>query len=102
MHLFSGLRLITSSLGPTRIYASGGTRYWKDGRDVPDVMAGVYDYAATDRSGPFNLQVRVNFIDGGGGGEQIALVGTEGKMIVRGNSVEVLRSKMAQAPGFGG
>lgn len=101
VHLFSGLHLITSSLGPTRIYTSGGTRYWKDGRDVPDVMAGVYDYPATDKSGPFNLQVRVNFIDGGGGGEQIALVGTEGKMIVRGNSVEVLRSKMAQAPGFG-
>jgi predicted dehydrogenase len=102
VHLFSGLHLITSSLGPTRIYTSGGLRYWKDGRDAPDVMAGVYDYPATATAPAFNLQVRVNFIDGGGGGEQIALAGTEGKMIVRGNSVEVIRNKMAQAPGFGG
>lgn len=102
VHLFSGLHLIAGSLGPTRIYASGGLRYWKDGRDAPDVMVGVYDYPATERSPAFNLQVRVNFIDGGGGGEQLALVGTEGRMIVRGGSVEVVRSKMAQAPGFGG
>ncbi len=102
VHLFSGLHLIVSSLGPTRIYASGGLRYWKDGRDVPDMMTGVYDYPATAKAAAFNLQVRVNFVDGGGGGEQIALVGTEGKMIVRGSSVEVIRNKMAQAPGFGG
>ena len=102
VHLFSGLHLIVSSLGPTRIYASGGLRYWKDGRDVPDIMAGVYDYPARAKAPAFNLQVRVNFVDGGGGGEQIALVGTEGKMIVRGGSVEVVRNKMAQAPGFGG
>jgi predicted dehydrogenase len=101
VHLFSGLHLITSSLGPNRIYASGGLRYWKDGRDVPDVMAGVYDYPASKTTPAFNLQLRVNFIDGGGGGEQIALIGTEGKMIVRGGSVEVVRSKLAQAPGFG-
>jgi predicted dehydrogenase len=102
VHLFSGLHLIAGTQGPTRIYASGGTRYWKDGRDVPDMMVGVYDYPATQKNPAFNLQVRVNFIDGGGGGEQIALVGTEGKMIVRGNSVEVIRNKIPQAPGFGG
>lgn len=102
VHLFSGLHLITNALGPTRIYASGGLRYWKDGRDVPDIITGVYDYPETKEHPAFNLQVRVNFIDGGGGGEQIALVGTEGKMIVRGSSVEVIRNKMPQAPGFDG
>ena len=30
-------------IGPKRIYATGGLRYWKDGRDVPDVMIGVID-----------------------------------------------------------
>jgi len=102
VHLFSGLHLITNAIGPTRIYASGGLRYWKDGRDVPDIITGVYDYPETKEHPAFNLQVRVNFIDGGGGGEQIALVGTEGKMIVRGSSVEVIRNKMPQAPGFDG
>ena len=37
----------TSSLdaiGPSRVFATGGLRFWKDGRDVPDVMLGLYDY----------------------------------------------------------
>ena len=40
--------------------ATGGLRFWKDGRDVPDVMLGLFDY----REG-FNLSLRVNFVDGG-------------------------------------
>ena len=34
VHLLTGLHTVTGSLGPNRIYATGGTRYWKD-RDVP-------------------------------------------------------------------
>jgi len=55
VHLLSGLHIVTGSLGPTRILATGGLRYWKDGRDVPDVMLGILDYAG------FNLALRVNF-----------------------------------------
>ncbi len=102
VHLFSGLHLVTGSLGPTRIYASGGLRYWKDGRDVPDLMVGIYDYPETKQHAAFNLQVRVNFIDGGGGGQQVALVGTEGKMVISDSRVKLFRSKLAEAPGYGG
>ncbi len=35
-------------------------RFWKDGRDVPDVMLGLFDYPQG-----FNLSLRVNFVDGG-------------------------------------
>ncbi|MCI0422602.1 MAG: Gfo/Idh/MocA family oxidoreductase, partial [Acidobacteria bacterium] len=38
VHLFSGAHFITSSRGPTRAVAMGGIRYWKDGRDQPDVL----------------------------------------------------------------
>src|SRR6267154_299856 len=38
IHLFSGLHLMTGANGPTRVVGSGGLRYWKDGRDVPDVL----------------------------------------------------------------
>src|SRR5688572_15000872 len=38
VHLLTGLHVATGALGPNRIYAAGGTRFWKDGRDAPDVM----------------------------------------------------------------
>jgi predicted dehydrogenase len=102
VHLFSGLHLITGSMGPTRIYASGGLRYWQDGRDAPDVMLGIYDYPESREHAAFNLQVRVNLIDGGGGGDAMVLVGTEGKIILRDGGLRVTRSVLAQAPGYGG
>ncbi|MEO1450501.1 MAG: Gfo/Idh/MocA family oxidoreductase, partial [Bacteroidota bacterium] len=102
VHLISGLHMITGSYGPNRIYASGGLRFWKDGRDVPDVVMAIYDYPKTDRHPAFNVQMRVNFIDGGGGGQQTRLVGTEGVMTIGWSDITVTRSPMAKAPGYGG
>lgn len=102
VHLFSGVHLITGSTGPNKIYTTGGLRYWDDGRDVPDVMIGCYDYPESPHHPAFNLQIRVNFIDGGGGGSMIRLVGTEGVMTVGGDSVKVEKNKMQEAPGYGG
>jgi predicted dehydrogenase len=61
VHLLTGLHTVTDSIGPTRIYATGGTRYWKDGRDVPDVMLATLDYPETDAHPAFNVMLRVNF-----------------------------------------
>ncbi|HEY5919460.1 MAG TPA: Gfo/Idh/MocA family oxidoreductase [Chryseolinea sp.] len=102
VHLFSGLHAITSSHGPNRIYATGGLRYWKDGRDVPDIITGLCDYPATDKHPAFTVQLRVNFEDGGGGGERIKLIGTEGVITVGWTEVKVEINKMEKAPGFGG
>lgn len=102
VHLFSGLHLILNSKGPERIYATGGLRYWKDGRDVPDVLIGSYDYPATDSHPAFNLQMRVNFIDGSGGGSRINLVGTEGVISLGDQSVTLQRNKLKPEPGYGG
>src|SRR6266849_5458331 len=44
VHLFSGMHFVTGAIGPTRVYSTGGLRYWNDGRDVPDVLLGLYDY----------------------------------------------------------
>ncbi len=78
VHLFSGLHCITGALGPTRVYATGGLRYWKDGRDVPDVMLGLYDYPKTDKHPEFTLSLQVNFADGSGGEEGFRFVGLRG------------------------
>jgi predicted dehydrogenase len=61
VHLLSGLHVATGSLGPTRVFATGGLRYWNDGRDVPDVMLAALDYPETPQHPGFNLALRVNF-----------------------------------------
>ena len=99
VHAFSTLHFIISSQGPERALSTGGLRYWKDGRDVPDVTMTFYDYPKTDTHPAFNAAFRVNFIAGNGGGYGFKLVGTEGEMHVGQNSVKLLRSKLGMKPG---
>lgn len=102
VHLFSRLHAITESHGPNRIYATGGLRYWKDGRDVPDIVCGLFDYPATGQHPAFNLQMRVNFVDGSGGKGGFRLVGTDGAITVSGNTLRIERHKTPKHPGYGG
>ena len=60
IHLFSGTHFITGTHGPTRAMATGGLRFWKDGRDFPDVLMALFDYPQG-----FNVYLRVNFVSGG-------------------------------------
>jgi len=99
VHLFSGMHFITGSLGPVRAYATGGLRFWKDGRDVPDVMLGLFDYPATPNHPAFNLMLRVNFVDGGGGSHVFRFVGNEGVMTVT-NGVTVSKTPREAEPGY--
>ena len=79
--------------------ATGGLRYWNDGRDVPDVSITLYDYPKTDTHAAFNASFRINFIAGSGGGGGFKLIGTEGEMEVGQNSVTLKRSKLGMVPG---
>ncbi|WP_233581523.1 Gfo/Idh/MocA family protein [Acidipila sp. EB88] len=87
VHLFSGTHFVTGSHGPTRGMATGGLRFWKDGRDVPDVMLALFDY----KEG-FNLSLRVNFVDGGEESEGLVFTGSEGTMEIAGSTVTVSRT----------
>ena len=98
VHAFSTLHFILSSNGPKRALSTGGLRYWKDGRDVPDVSITLYDYPETKSHAAFNAAFRVNFIAGSGEGYGFRLVGTEGEMQVGSNSVKLIRSKLGQKP----
>ncbi|GAB3948840.1 hypothetical protein GCM10028805_24140 [Spirosoma harenae] len=100
VHLLTSLHSITGSKGPTRVYSTGGTRYWKDGRDVPDIQLSIYDYPKTAEHGEFNLTTRSNFVDGGGGGYLVRLVGTEGDLSLGMDSLTVRRNKFPKAPGM--
>ncbi len=95
VHLFSGTHFITGSHGPTRAMATGAIRYWNDGRDVPDVMLGLFDY----REG-FNLSLRVNFVDGGEESEGLIFTGSEGTMEIGWHGVTVTRVPRETAPGY--
>ena len=95
VHLFSGTHFITGSKGPTRGMATGGIRFWKDGRDADDVMLGLFDYPEG-----FNLSLHVNFVDGGEESEGLVFTGSEGTLEIAGNSVSVNRVPRETEPGL--
>jgi hypothetical protein len=95
VHLFSGTHFITGAHGPTRAMATGGLRFWKDGRNVPDVMLALFDYPEG-----FNLSLRVNFVDGGAESEGLTFTGSEGTMEISGNGVTVTRVPREKEPGL--
>jgi len=93
VHLFSSLHFITNSKGPQKIMAMGGLRYWKDGREVPDILMGMFDYADTEQHPAFNLSLRVNFVDGTADSTYLRLVGSEGSMNVEWEKVTLTKNK---------
>ncbi len=95
VHLFSGTHFVTNANGPVRAMATGGLRFWRDGRDVPDVLIGMFDYPQG-----FNLSLRVNFVDGGSESEGLIFTGSEGTMEIGGDAVSVNRSPRETEPGF--
>jgi predicted dehydrogenase len=94
VHLFSGTHFITGSHGPTKAYATGGLRFWNDGRDVPDVLLGLFDY------GDWNLELRVNFVDGGAEGEGFTFTGSEGTLEINSRGLILNRVPREKGPGF--
>ena len=98
VHLFSGMHFVTGAIGPARVYATGGLRFWKD-RDVPDVLLGLYDYAASDKHPAFNLALRVNFVDGAAESSGFRFIGSEGILSI-GNGVTVSKQPRETEPGF--
>ena len=97
VHLFSSLHFITNSKGPQKIMAMGGLRFWKDGREVPDILMGMFDYAETPQHPAFNLSLRVNFVDGTADSTYLRLVGNEGSMNVEWDKVTLTRNQSYSA-----
>lgn len=97
VHLFSSLHFVTGSLGPEKIYASGGLRFWNDGREVPDVLLGTFDYGKTAVHPAFNLSLRCNFVDGTSGTTYLRLVGSEGAMDVTWDKVVLKRNSLLES-----
>ncbi|MBI1895740.1 MAG: Gfo/Idh/MocA family oxidoreductase [Acidobacteria bacterium] len=101
VHLLSGLHFATGSLGPVRVYATGGLRHWKDGRDAPDVMLALLDYPETQRHPEFTLALRVNFKSGVAQENfGFRFVGSEGVMTTSMNSLTLATTPSEAEPGY--
>ena len=102
VHLLSGIHVITDSKGPEKIFASGQLCYWKDGRDVPDVMTGIMHYPETAEHPAFEVMLRVNFISGQGETSTVKFIGSEGVLDMGYGGFTIHHHKMAKAHGIGG
>jgi predicted dehydrogenase len=99
VHLFSGVHFVLDSLGPNKIYATGGIRFWNDGRDMPDLMLGLYDYPKSAKMPPLNLCLRVNFENGSVEKQEFHFVGSQGILTI-GRGVTVSRRPREREPGY--
>ena len=101
VHLLSGLHTATGSLGPTRVYATGGQYFWKDGRDVPDLMFALLDYPRTEQHPAFTVSLKVNF-ESSLPQESfgVKFVGSEGTMTTGYNELTLARHPRETEPGY--
>jgi predicted dehydrogenase len=102
VHLLTGIHFITDSMGPSRIFATGDLSFWKDGRDVPDIMTAIMEYSATKEHPAFQVMLRVNFVSGQGDTGVTKFVGSEGVMDFGWNDFTLSQNKLPKAPGIGG
>lgn len=102
VHLLSGIHLMTDSVGPKTIFASGQLCYWKDGRDVPDVMTAIMHYPDTKEHPEFQVMLRVNFVSGQGDKGITRFIGSEGVIEMLDNGFKITNSIMSKATGIGG
>ncbi|MET7259426.1 Gfo/Idh/MocA family protein [Dyadobacter jiangsuensis] len=102
VHLITGVHFVTNSLGPERVMSSGELSYWKDGRDVPDVLVSILDYPKTDIHANFQMVLRVNFANAGAIANNTRIIGTEGQIEFTENNLVLTKKKLPKAPGMGG
>src|SRR5262249_1754463 len=96
IHLLTGIHHATGALGPTRIAAMGGRRYWNDGREVYDLIMGLLDYPETSAHPAFTLALQTDFEDGGGDNQLFRFVGTDGVVEVGFRGLKVTGVGIAQ------
>ncbi len=78
VHLLTAIHRATDSIGPNKVAAMGGLRYWDDGRDVYDVILSLLDYPAVEAHPAFTVSLQCDFEDGGGDATLFRFVGDEG------------------------
>lgn len=96
VHRMTGLHYVLDALGPNQVMASGGVRYWNDGREAPDVINALLEYPETANHDAFTLILKANFADGSGGGYTFRFVGSDGVIEANWGKLTVKGSKRWQ------
>ena len=97
VHLLTAIHTATGALGPTKVAAMGGRRYWDDGREVYDLIMGLLDYPETPAHPAFTLSLQTDFEDGGGDNSLFRFVGSEGVIDVTFEGFKVNKVGIARA-----
>ena len=85
VHMLSGVQVITGlNTTPTRALSSGGLYHFKDGREFPDFLETIYDYPSANGGIQVHVHCNQNNNDAD---ERISFFGSNGTMVVTGNSV---------------
>jgi predicted dehydrogenase len=101
VHLLSGINFTVNSTGPVRVSAAGGVRFWKDGREMPDVFVAIYDYPQSPKHGPFNAILRVNTASGNRQESLgVQFSGSEGMVHIGLDTVTLVQTPRETAPGY--
>src|SRR5690554_191580 len=86
VHVLSSIHFIMDTVGPEKVYTTGGLRYYKDGyRDTPDIMLGLLDYPDKEGLGAFTVSLGANYADGVSkkwGSTDFTIVGEKGSLEV--------------------
>jgi predicted dehydrogenase len=97
VHVLASLHYITGATGPSKVYTTGGLRYYTDGfRDTPDVMLGYFDYPNKNNVGAFTVQLGANYVDSVSkkwGSVNFRINGSAGDLEVGWNKVTLRTSK---------
>jgi len=100
VHLFTGLHTATGAEGPTRVYSTGGLRYWDDGRETPDMQLAVIQYEPSARHPRFQFVMRVNFKSSKADEDfGYRFIGSEGSITTDIGSVTLSRVPRDKEPG---
>ena len=89
---------------PNRVLASGGTDFWRDGREVFDNVFCVYDYAfpQQDETAPYTVRVTYSSLQNNAyEGASELILGTKGSLFLTSRKGLFFQEKNAEDPGWG-
>lgn len=85
----AAIQWLLDAPAPERAAAAGAVRRWRDGREVPDVLSGAFDYAA-------GFGVSLLASQAGGHRRELRLVGSEATLLIEAERLSVYPEPLSE------